>query len=120
MFMISIVLIYTYTIQLYIHMVLRLIYTLKSKKISKWKGHAFAITISIIYTLAIYLEYSFCSSTPKEYLPFTNIILLFSFYMVSITSIVYIIREIDENPKVFLFFLILFRYNNQPKASKDI
>lgn len=101
-------------------MVLRLIYTLKSKKISKWKGHAFALIISIIYTFAIYLEYSFCSSSPKVYLPFTNIILLFSFYMVSITSIVYIIREIDENPKVFLFFFILFRFNNPPKASKDI
>ena len=99
-------------------MVLRLIYTLKSKKISKWKGHAFAITISIIYTIAIYLEYSFCSSSPKEYLPFTNIILLFSFYMVSITSIVYIIREIDENPKVLFFHL--YRYNNQPKVLKDI
>ena len=83
-------------------MVLRLIYTLKSKKMSKWKGHAFAIIVSVVYTIAIYLKYDFCTSNPVEYLPFTNIILLFSFYMVSITSIVYIIREIDENPKVIL------------------
>ena len=51
----GITLIYTYSLQLYLHLVIRIIHSLHPKKIQKWEGHVYSWLISIFYSVVTFL-----------------------------------------------------------------
>lgn len=87
------------------NMVTRLLYVLKSKKVTKWHGHMATFIIAIAYSLTSFFFTDYCGLSFTNYAPLTLTILLISFYMVAITSTIYIGREISNDPKVI-------RHNN--------
>ncbi|CAD8179979.1 unnamed protein product [Paramecium pentaurelia] len=98
-FTFSVVLIYAYTIQLYMHMVVRLMFTLQAKKINKWQGHVATFLISMLYATISLISFqeSHCGVSLSANAPFTFIILLLSFFTVAITVRQYIKREFAQN-----------------------
>ncbi|CAD8084208.1 unnamed protein product [Paramecium sonneborni] len=97
-FTFSVLLIYSYTIQLYMHMVIRLIFTLQAKKINKWQGHLVTWIISFFYaliSLVSFQESYLCGVTLSSTAPFTFIILLLSFFVVAITAKQYIKQQFE-------------------------
>ncbi|CAK67984.1 unnamed protein product (macronuclear) [Paramecium tetraurelia] len=98
-FTFSVILIYSYTIQLYMHMIVRLIFTLQAKKINKWQGHLATWVISLLYALISLISFqeSHCGVTLSSTAPFTFIILLLSFFAMAITTRQYIKQECEIN-----------------------
>ncbi|CAD8197039.1 unnamed protein product [Paramecium pentaurelia] len=103
-FTFSVILIYSYTIQLYMHMIVRLIFTLQAKKINKWQGHLVTWVISMLYAVISLVSFqeSVCGVTLSSTAPFTFIILLLSFFAMAITTRQYIKQEctIHSNSKL--------------------